>query len=60
MTTKFQTPKVESTEWRDGETLTPGVKIRQGRGWVFLPIDTLREVADQLHDLADSYEDYTA
>lgn len=52
----FKTPTVTADVWRDGDETTPGVKIRQGKHWTFIPVDHLRSVVDQVHDIADEYE----
>lgn len=55
---KFKTRvKVAPKFWHHDEGSIPGVRIRVGKGSVFIPRDQLRTVCDELHDIADDYED---
>lgn len=52
----FKTPTVTADVWRDGDETTPGVKIRQGKHWTFIPMDAVLEVLDQAHDVLEAHE----
>lgn len=49
--------RVKPHAWRDGEDLIPGASVRRSKANLFIPFAQLREVADQLHDIADEYEE---
>lgn len=39
------------------EGVVPGVHVRTGKANTFVPYERLREVADELHDIADVYDE---
>lgn len=54
---KPATIRVTSAQWRGEESVTEGVRVSAARTSLFVPHYRLREVADQLHDAADHFED---
>lgn len=57
ITTMRSTVRVKAYAWRDGEAIIPGASLRRSKANLFVPYEQLRAVADQLHDLADDYEE---
>ena len=55
-----RTPYAQPWIWDRGKTIEiPGVMIRAGARSVFIPGNTLRRIADTLHDIADDLEEVT-
>lgn len=43
--------------WRTGETETPGALVRHsGRAQIFIPMDELTRISDQLIDIVEKHD----
>lgn len=56
MSTPRTPPEVHAHLWRDrtGDRPVPGVMLRKGNGWVFIPREHVINIASQMADIYEN------
>lgn len=57
ITTMRSIVRIKPYSWHDGDAIIPGASLRLSKANLFVPYEQMREVADMLHDICDTYDE---